>query len=306
MTRELRRDVLLPLVILMAISILTSAGTTALLARMAPAIERIIAENLYSLEATEQMLAVLAGDDRDPSAPDRFAAALARAEGNLTEDREREHLAEISRTWPAALAGNREAETRAVESLLALGEVNRRAVVRSDEEARRLGLAGSWAAVFLGALSFAWALIAVRRARRRIIDPLHEIGAVLEAAHRGDSYRRCKRMAAPAEVETIMAGVDELLDARALRGFAEQPSLRAVVDRQILLHLLEQRPGPAWVITADGSIDAANQAGLEHLAGDGGDALRESLTAAPTGEASDLAVEPIAGTERFMCELSRS
>lgn len=302
MTRELRRDVLLPMALVAAIAVLTSAGAAALLARMAPAIERIISENLYSLAAIDEMLALLGDDAGEPETGRRFSEALDRAEGNVTESSERPYITILEDAGPAALAGDPEARRRAVNALLVLAEINRAAVVRRDDEAQGLGYAGAWAAVFLGALSLAWAVIAVRRAGRRLIDPLDEIGAVLEAAHSGDTYRRCQRMPAPAEVETIMAGVDELLDARALRTFAEQPSLRAVVDRQILVHLLEGRPGPAWVITADGSVDAANRAGLEQLTGPDGADLRRELEAAAAGNTETVAVERIVGADRYLCE----
>jgi len=303
MTRELRRDVMLPLVVLMTILILTSAGTVALLARMAPAIERIIGENISSLEAVEQMLLAISQGAADQSTRERFAIALARAEGNVSEESEREPLVVLRSSGPRALAGDVEARRAAIDALATLGAVNRTAVMRSDEEAKRLGYAGSWAAVFLGALSFAWALPALRRARRRIIDPIQEVGSVLDAAHTGDQFRRCRHMPVPLEIEKIMAGIDDLLDARALRGFAEQPSLRAVADRQILLYLLEQRPGPAWVVTPEGSMDTANRAGLELLARDDAPVLRKRLAAAARGEpTSDLRIQPIGGGDRFLCE----
>lgn len=302
MRRELRREVLLPLLLLMAIVMLTSAGAVALLARMAPAIERIIGDNLYSLAAAEQMLAAIGEGADDPTAAGRFAAALALAERNVTEEREREPLTILRTSGPAALAGEPAARRRVIDALRALGEINRAAVIRSDGEARRLGYAGSWAAVFLGALSFAWALPVLRRARRQIIAPIEEIRSVLDAAHTGDAHRRCRRMPAPAALEQIMSGVDDLLDARALRGFAEQPSLRAVADRQILLDLLERDPGPAWVVTATGAVDAANRAGLGLLAGEDGPGVRQRLVAAAGGgEAAGMEVRPIEGVDRFLC-----
>jgi hypothetical protein len=304
MIRELHRDVLLPLVVLMAIVVLTTAGTIALLARMAPAIDRIIGENLYSLEATEEMLAVAASAGTVEERWPRFDAALVRAESNVTEASERPHLAVLRRKGRAALSGDLEARAAVVAALSDLSDVNRGAVVRRDEEARRLGYAGAWAAVFLGAVSFAWGLLAVSRARRRVIEPLHEVGSVLDAARAGDRYRRCRKLPAPIELDRILDGVDDLLDARTLRQFAEEPSLRALVDRPVLTFLLEQRPGPAWVVTADGAIDAANRAGLERLAGDDGAELRQQLAAVVAGgDPGDLRVELIAGAERWLCEL---
>jgi hypothetical protein len=57
------------------------------------------------------------------------------------------------------------------------------------------------------------------------------------------------------------------------------------------------------VVTGDGSVDAANRAGLERLAGDDGVELRQQLTAVAGGDPGDLRVELIAGAERWLCEL---
>ncbi|HUH03443.1 MAG TPA: hypothetical protein VML75_15710, partial [Kofleriaceae bacterium] len=154
MISELRRDVLLPLVVLMAIVVITSLGTVALLGRMAPAIEMIIAENLYSLEAVEEMLGVVAGGRADDATRQRFEVALRRAEGNVTETHERQVLAVVRQHRDGLFAGEPAARAAVVDALRTLGEVNRLAVIRTDEEAQRLGYASAWGAVFLGAISF--------------------------------------------------------------------------------------------------------------------------------------------------------
>jgi hypothetical protein len=299
---ELRRDVLLPFVVLMAVLTVVSAGSVALLARMAPAIERIVAENLYSLQAAEEMMVAICRGGGDES--ERFVTALARARSNVTEKSERAHLQVLDEIGLAAVAGDPDAKHRALLSLAKLAGINRDAAAREDERAKRLGFAGAWGVVFLSGFSFVWVLMAVSRARRRLIEPLHEMANVLDAAHRGDSYRRCQAMAAPAEVKRVMSGIDELLDARALRAFAQQPPLRAAVDRQVLLFFLEQRPGPAWVLTGNGSVDAANRAGLAVLAGERAESLRVAFAAAVAGEApAELRISPIADVDRFLCEL---
>jgi hypothetical protein len=303
MTEELRRDVLLPLIVLMVIAVLTSAGAIALLARMAPAIEHIVSDNIFSLEAGEEMLGIVAAGTGDDDARARFNKALTRAEGNVTEAAEREHLREIRARGPAALAGDPAARRDVIAALSALSATNRDAIVRRDDDAKRIGYAGAWTAVLMGVLAFAWGLMAIRRARGRLIEPLREVRNVLNAARSGDRYRRCRHIAAPVEVERIMTGVDDLLDARALRHFADEPPLRAVNDRAILLHLLEGRAGPAWIVTAKGTVDAVNRAGLDALANDGAAELRASLESAASGaEQPGLRVEYIASAERWICE----
>jgi hypothetical protein len=304
---SLRQAVLAPFTVLMVILVLMSAGTVALLVRMAPAIERIISENLFSLEAAEEMTLAICEGGTVPDARARFDRGLGRARGNITEANEQRLLATLGERGPVALAGDLAARREALAALSELGHANRTAVVREDNNAKQVGLAGAWAAVFLGALSFAWALTAVKRTRRRVIDPLNEVVHVLDAVHTGDRYRRCKRIPAPAELSKIMNGVDELLDARALTTFAAQPSLRATVDRQIVVQLLEQRDGPVWVLTADGSVDAANGAALAALHADDSGDLRRALNAAASGTvAGHLRVTKVSGAERFVCELVAS
>lgn len=300
---ELRRDILLPLVVLLAIVVLTSVGAVALQARMAPAIERILAENLYSLEAAETMMVAVCEDPSNQDAENRFKTSLAQATSNVTEKLERESIEVLQKNGPGSFRGDIESKARTLDALVTLSEINRAAVVREDERAQHLGYAGAWAVVFLGAASFGWALIAIGRARRRLIDPLYEIATVLDAVHGGDTYRRCRRMPAPAEVKKIMGGIDELLDARALHAYAQQPSLRATVDRKLLLHFLEKHSGPTWILTSAGAIDAANQAGLALLASDNAEALRHSLAAAVSGQVeSKLRCVQLDGTDRYLCE----
>jgi hypothetical protein len=57
---NLRREVVAAFAAMIVILLLTSFGAVGLFARMSPAIERIIQENGYSLEAGERMLASLA------------------------------------------------------------------------------------------------------------------------------------------------------------------------------------------------------------------------------------------------------
>ena len=69
---RLQRDFLLSVGILVAFNILLAFGAIGLFTRMSPAIERILQENVYSTDAAEEMLALLARD--------RFPADLAQGE----------------------------------------------------------------------------------------------------------------------------------------------------------------------------------------------------------------------------------
>ena len=190
MNLRTRRRLTLSIGFLLAIQLVTSAGAIVLFARMTPAIERILRENVYSAEAVEVMLGALAEAEQDPGARERFFGALARAKDNVTEEDERPPLATLERVGDRAISGDAAATTEALTALRKLGAVNRSAMQRADQDAQRLGSAGAWAAVFLGLAGLFASALTVRRLHRRLLLPLSEIVAVARAARANDPRRR--------------------------------------------------------------------------------------------------------------------
>lgn len=217
---ELRREVLLAIGSLILVNLLLAFGAVGLFARMGPAIERILQENVYSITATEEILGELAATG-SAALPDdaraRVGQALQRAQQNVTEDDERPVLAALERRLPPAMAGDRASRELVVADLQRLIGINRDAMGRVDEEARRLGSAGAWAAVLLGFLSFVLSLLVVVRLQRSFVGPLLELSEVMARVHRGDHWRRCHAKAAPREVVRVMEAVNQLLDERVQR-----------------------------------------------------------------------------------------
>jgi nitrate/nitrite-specific signal transduction histidine kinase len=210
-----KEEIRLVIVILGAVVVVLAFGTIGLLSRMSPAIERVIDENVTSTMAVQKMLASLASrDDSTQTRKATFADALATAQGNITEHDEVELLRRVSRSSDEAFDGDPDALASTVKALVALGEVNWHSIERADEKARRLGSAGAWTAVLLGALGFLVALLAVRRFQRRVLVPLSEIHAVLTRNHTGDHHRRCNVTSAPSELRDIAQKVNQILDAR--------------------------------------------------------------------------------------------
>jgi methyl-accepting chemotaxis protein len=83
-----------------------------------------------------------------------------------------------------------------------------------DLEARRLGSAGAWTAVFVGFLSFLLSILLFVRLQRRLARPLVDLYEVLESARQGDRLRRCRLTDAPREIIQVTQAVNGLLDAR--------------------------------------------------------------------------------------------
>ncbi len=213
----LRRELVLALGALVALNVMLAFGSIGLFVRMGPAIEQILEENVDSLVAAEEILAELAasgGNNASPQARARIAEALRRAEENVTEAGEITVLETVRANLDAALSGVRPSTVVVVRALEALMKINREAMHTVDEEAKRLGRAGAWAATFIGIVSFPLSLVAIARLRTRVIDPLAELHDVLEAVHEGDPYRRCRPCDAPQELQQVRNVVNTLLDER--------------------------------------------------------------------------------------------
>ena len=250
---------------LLALQLLTAFGAIGLLARVSPAAEQILRENVYSTEAVEEMLATLASP---APAADRFEAALARAEGNVTEDAELPLLAAVRDQMRPALEADPAARLAVISALQELSVVNRTSMQIADENAQRIGVSGAWAATFLGSISFFLGVLVYRRLRARLEAPLLEIDAVLYAARSGDSLRRCPPLAGPDELGRVIQNLNWILDHANTPTVSDSPAPAAVpAERRILLTLLDQLPRPALLHhPAQGTLAASQSAlDLPHL-----------------------------------------
>lgn len=279
---ELRRDLLVMIGLLVVLNLILAFGSIGLLGRMSPAIEEILQENVYSMEAAEEMILVLVlASEEGVSEPDRerFEAALHRANNNITEGEERLLLADVERNKQAALAGDRGAVEHSVAQLRQLIVINREAMRTADDQARRLGIAGAWAAAFIALISFIVSIGVIRRVQRRVVSPLLELYRALNTVRKGDLHRRVHAGDAPMELKRVAQAVNELLDARVEQHDDEickrDPITR--VERQALVSLLQQISEPTVVVNEEGGILVANNAALERLAQSDGETLRNAL-----------------------------
>jgi methyl-accepting chemotaxis protein len=214
---ELRRELLLTIGTLVLLNLFLAFGAIGLFVRMGPAIELILQENVYSIVAAEEILAELAETGSTPLTPEaraRVGQALDNAKRNVTEEDERPTLTALERALAPAMGGEPEGRRQAVASARQLLRINREAMRQVDQEARRLGGAGAWAAVFVGFLSFLLSVFVVVRLQKRFTRPLVDLHQVLEGAREGDRLRRCRLADAPREVIQVMQAVNRLLDER--------------------------------------------------------------------------------------------
>ncbi len=254
--------------VVLVIQTLTALSGIVLLERMTPAIGRILTENVRSVSAVEEMLAVMASSDTGH--PADFRAALIVARGNVTEESEVPELARIEARLEDALEGDAQARADVVDALVRLGGINRAAMEEADVEAQRIGSAGRWALAFMALLGFAISFVATQRARRDILVPLAELVSVARARLSGDSHRRCSAMPGD-DVEDVATVLNDLLDAETRRSLSVEPVTRPT---PAVLALLDALPTPSLVVDAEGRLVAASRSALEVMDTRGEDALR--------------------------------
>ncbi len=199
---------------LVMIHLATAFGAIGLLMRMSPAVQDILAENVYSTEAAEDLMASLlqSAAGRKDGNRERFADALARAKANITEEGEIPAIEDLVRLGPDALAGDPGAMVGALAAAEKLARINREAMQLASDRALNLGMTGAWAAVSLALAGFMISILVVRRILRGVIEPVEELELVVDAHRHGDRFRRCQARTASREMRLVLDAVNELLD----------------------------------------------------------------------------------------------
>lgn len=233
--------------ILVGLNLLMAIGTLTILARMAPAIAGIIERNERSLQACEDMLALLAETGRGGTFTGdqqrRFADALGRARGNVTEPGEPEPLGVIDSAKGALFAGSAAMREKTIDSILLLARINRDAVIIADHRAQQLGRTGSWGVAFMAMSVFLAGVIFIRSLTRRVVQPLEEIHRVIIAHRNGDSMRRCTGAELSQDVKAVYTGINEILDQCRVE-LATLPSFEPMLPDQDFSRPSERQPEP--------------------------------------------------------------
>jgi hypothetical protein len=295
---------------LVIVQLLLTFGVIALIVRMTPGVDEVLAEDVSSLTAIDQMYSLLAGgecgtDATALAAP--FDQAYRLAQGSAHDAGEQELIEKIGKTWNLALACDREARAATIENLRALANLNRASIENAHRQGHELGVSGAWATAFLGVAAFGIGTFLMFRFVRRMATPLEEVEAVLSAVVRGDPYRRCRRIEAPAEYTQIAARLNQFLDRRLAREEEEDPQL-ANLDRALLHHLLDTLPDPVVAVDTSGAIIAASDGAMDLLAGTDLSSISDAL--ASGGEDDDAIsliqrVEPFGRSDGFILSLVR-
>jgi methyl-accepting chemotaxis protein len=215
---QLRTELAATILSFLALVLLLAFTAIGLLVRMGPAIEDILRRNDVTIVAAEEVLGILAahpGQALEEPERAKVEAAIQRMRDNLTEPGEEKVVAAIGqRLQDAAASTDGTARIALVDELGALLAINRAAMRRADADAQRLGLAGAWAAAFVGIAALVLGLYLTRSLGRRVVRPIRELQDVLQAAHQDDHFRRCVVGHAAPELRRVLEHVNLLLDER--------------------------------------------------------------------------------------------
>lgn len=270
---RLRHELEVAWAVLVVVQVLTLAGAVGLLARMTPAIGEILSDNEFSIQAVETMLIEVGASDQPGEGRARFEQALADAQANVTEPEERGPLESIEARYPAAFAGDLAARQQVTQSLRTLSQINRGAMDEAASRASGIGRTGAWAAVILGLSSLGLAFGLARRVERRVVAPTEAIASAVEAIGKGDAYRRCP-VTGPSELAELAAAIERWrpqlagrpVDAKAEDEDAERDARDR--ERRILLAMLDDLPGAAYVLDDSGDVLHANVRGTAAMLSD--------------------------------------
>jgi hypothetical protein len=295
---RIRDEIRLGVGTLLFVQILMMFAAVGMLARMTPAIDRILEDNERSIHAVERMLVVLAEPPsiepgRLADRQRRFTQALEDARANVTDERETPVIDAIESQVDAGLAGDPAALAELRSDLAGLADINRDAMHDSNLRAKRLGTAGAWVLALLGLLGLALSIAVIRRFQSKLIRPVYELGAVLEACNDGDHHRRFNPADASAEFRQVAQVVNVLVGEHFGRLERDWEKV-AKLDRTALLWLLDRQRQPTFVCSEVGGILASNQAGLDALREQGGADVRDRIARACKGETiAKVKVEPL-------------
>lgn len=202
--------------VLVGLNLLMAVGTIAVFSRMAPAIAVILDRNERTLQACEDMLAILAevgdGNRFPPTEEQAFRKAYNRARDNVTEDQEPVALEQIEQHLQPLFAGDRSVRRQSVAAILHLGKINRDAMTVADQHAQNLGRNGAWGVAFMAISAFLAGVVFIRSLTRRVVTPLEEIHTVINAHRNGETMRRCTGVDLAQDVAAVFAGLNEILD----------------------------------------------------------------------------------------------
>ncbi|MDD2942701.1 MAG: hypothetical protein PHC51_07030 [bacterium] len=290
---ELKRSIYWKLFLSAFTILIISLGTMGLFLRMTPAIETILQDNVPSIMATHGMFRALSmrHSDRETE-KENFISALQLARDAAHNDNEFALVSRVKALGEKVFAGEEDYLPSLTAALKELADVNHHAMIKRDNEARRLGNAGAWAVMMMGFFGFSGALFAMSRIRQHVLEPIDDTYNALVAFERGETRRRAHlTRSAPFEIAEIIRSANHLMDEIMAASIRRTQKGIGPDYLGVARLLFERLPEPAILLGAKGEVLLSNHAGLEFLLAENGESLRKHLRHVVESEEGDVVPE---------------
>lgn len=185
-----------------------------LMERMSNAIKKTVDENVYSLEAAQDMMSAISMAKLTGAKlyQLQFMDALERAKSNMTLPGESSLVERIEKLAPLAFAEQDQANRQIIEDLAALADLNREATQKVDEEAKFLAIAGGWAIVGLTIISLLAGSRILNQVHQQSIAPMVEICHGLSDWEQGNRLRRFQIARSSKDLRRAQQSLNAILD----------------------------------------------------------------------------------------------
>ncbi len=201
-----------------AISLLIGIGAIFLIERIVPAIDEIMQENAYSVQASNQMLLNLPNSKLNSSMDEqrvaRFWRAYQQAVSNITIKGEAELLSAIRESASNLIDGKTTEALPLQEQIIQLSNLNLETMETKNNKAKTIGHAGAWALGFLVILSLLLQLALRAKILLNIIEPHIEISEVIRDYTEGNKQRRANIVEGSREIKEAGRLLNQVLDQR--------------------------------------------------------------------------------------------
>lgn len=218
---DFERKFLIGARVLTFIVVLIAATSVVLLERLASSAREVVQSNAYSIKASGEMLALMAGVASIGSEEfeQRFSKALLDARQHISHPGEKALIDTIDQSFELLVTGDRSeiGRRKIIDSIMALSNLNRSAVIQADEQVSFFSIAGGWAIVGLTMIGLFVGRKMSANMKASAIDPIVEICRVLSDWDSGNYMRRAQTSKASGEFRHSLDIVNRLLDKAMLR-----------------------------------------------------------------------------------------
>jgi hypothetical protein len=202
--------------ILTFLVVLIAATSVVLLERLASSAREVVQSNTYSIKASEEMLALMAGVEPfgEDAFAQRFSKALLDAKKHISHPGEAALVETIDQNFELLLAGDQSGQTRKniIESVIGLSNINRQAVIQADERVSFFSIAGGWAIVGMTLIGLFVGQKMSASIKTSAVEPMIEICRVLSDWDSGNYMRRAQTSKASGDFRHSLDIVNRLLD----------------------------------------------------------------------------------------------